>query len=474
MMGVSASILSGCCLLIPERFSASSFLPDCALHGATGIQYIGEMARYVVAANDAGGGGTNAGGVHAAVGGMSAGGTGGGGGVRHGGQLRIRFALGNGLQPELWRPFQAALSGSPTKPSAAAPRIVEFYASTEGNVNLFNNTGRPGAVGVVPFFAAALYPIVLARLSGRGASAAQPAPSAAHSASACAPAVAADVELAVSAHRASGGHGRASASGAECGSGGGGPSPPPPALELARHPHTGLCVPCAPGEPGQLLGLISMEDPLRAFHGYTDSAATRAKIVSNVRAVGDAWFASGDLLARDWFGFYYWVDRAGDTFRWKGENVSTAEVAAVVASAQGVADAAVFGVRLPRCEGRAGMAAVVLAAGAADAMGAALGPCGALHADGGGGHFWRELYRHCAAELPAYARPAFVRVLRAEAGGLAMTATHKHQKAGLEADGWQLDRMGGDVLLVRDDRSCTFVPLTAERARDIECGRVRL
>mgnify|MGYP003683991357 FL=1 len=400
MLAVSAAILSGACLLIPERFSASSFLDDCALHGATAVQYIGEMARYVVASERDGG----------AAGGKA------GRGARAERGLRVRVALGNGLQPRLWEPFRAALGGA---------RIVEFYASTEGNVNLFNNTGRTGAVGIVPSFVPfAIYPILLARVGGGAALAERER---------------ADVE-------------RADAPGAERGAADAGAGA---SLALTRDAR-GLCIPCAPHEPGQLLGLIRADDPLRAFDGYTDERATASKVARGVRRAGDAWFASGDLLARDRFGFYFWVDRAGDTFRWKGENASTAEVAGALALADGIADATVFGARVPGCEGRAGMAAIE------------------LHASAHGRLDGAALFRHCEAELPPYARPLFVRVLRADRGGLALTGTFKHQKGALEAAGWDLAMADGDTLLVRDDALRTFTPLTAGLARDLELGRRRV
>merc|ERR1712085_197293 len=90
---------------------------------------------------------------------------------------------------------------------------------------------------------------------------------------------------------------------------------------------TGLCVPANANEPGELLGLIKQKDPSRRFDGYTDDAATRTKVVSNVRMPGDSYFRSGDLLRQDRWGFLYFCDRVGETFRWKGENVSTSEVA---------------------------------------------------------------------------------------------------------------------------------------------------
>ena len=90
----------------------------------------------------------------------------------------------------------------------------------------------------------------------------------------------------------------------------------------------GRCVEAAAGEVGELLGLIDNADVTRRFDGYTDRAATEKKILRDVAAEGDLYFSTGDLVRQDAEGFVYFVDRIGDTFRWKGENVSTAEVRA--------------------------------------------------------------------------------------------------------------------------------------------------
>src|SRR5437773_10515418 len=133
--------------------------------------------------------------------------------------------------------------------------------------------------------------------------------------------------------------------------------------ELVRGPD-GFCVPCEAGEPGELLGRVGGESSAVDYDGYTDRQATEAKLVRDAFTAGDAWFRTGDLLRRDADGYYSFVDRIGDTFRWKGENVATQEVGDVLAGAPGVTEANVYGVRVPGADGRAGMAAVVLAGGA--------------------------------------------------------------------------------------------------------------
>ncbi|KAJ1570008.1 hypothetical protein HK096_006130 [Nowakowskiella sp. JEL0078] len=118
----------------------------------------------------------------------------------------------------------------------------------------------------------------------------------------------------------------------------------------------GYCIKCLPGEVGELI----MRLPDGKYDGYVGKVATQRRLYSNVFADGDCWWSSGDLLKTDDTGFFYFVDRAGDSFRWKGENISTNEVSEIVASFSGVEEANVYGVRIPGSDGRAGMVCVVL------------------------------------------------------------------------------------------------------------------
>jgi len=208
----------------------------------------------------------------------------------------------------------------------------------------------------------------------------------------------------------------------------------------------GFCMPCAPGEAGELLGRVggSME-----YDGYTDRAATERKLVRDAFARGDAWFRTGDLLRQDADGYYYFVDRIGDTFRWKGENVATQEVADVLNSAPGVSEANVYGVELPGEDGRAGMVALVLA--------------GDAHFDAA------ALYAHAERHLPVYARPAFVRLVPE----MDVTGTLKQRKLALAAEGYDPARVG-DPLFVRDDAARTYAPLTPAVLAEVTSGRRRL
>ena len=149
----------------------------------------------------------------------------------------------------------------------------------------------------------------------------------------------------------------------------------------------GRCIPAEIGESGELLGRLSSRAE-HSFEGYTNRGETDRKILRDVLAPGDAWMRTGDLMRRDAQGFYYFVDRIGDTFRWKGENVATTEVAAALGACDGVTEANVYGVTVPGADGRAGMAAITVTAGfdleppARDAGGKAAGLCpAALPAD---------------------------------------------------------------------------------------------
>ena len=191
---------------------------------------------------------------------------------------------------------------------------------------------------------------------------------------------------------------------------------------------TGHCLECGVDEPGELLGEI-LDDPGKPaakFDGYCDPAATKAKILRDVFKPGDAWFRTGDLLKRDARGYYYFVDRIGDTFRWKGENVSTTEVAEAISAFPGVLEATVYGVAVPGHEGRAGMAAVVV-------DNVAEFDLAGLHAE-------------IAERLPAYARPLFLR-FRPK---LDLTGTFKPRKVELVTQGFDPERCGDPVYF--DDR----------------------
>jgi fatty-acyl-CoA synthase len=212
-------------------------------------------------------------------------------------------------------------------------------------------------------------------------------------------------------------------------------------VETDSHPRDGQghLVECGPGEVGEFIGAIPdlPDSGAGRFEGYTSREATERKILRGVFAEGDAWYRSGDLLRRDEDDYFYFVDRIGDTFRWKSENVSTQEVAEALEGFPGLEIANVYGVTVPNAEGRAGMAALTLRVPAAF--------------DG------RAFYAYAAARLPPYAAPLFVRLV-AEAD---LTSTFKLRKIDLQREGYDLARVR-DPLFVRDDAAGAYVPLTPE------------
>jgi fatty-acyl-CoA synthase len=266
------------------------------------------------------------------------------------------------------------------------PHILEFYAATEGNFSLYNVEGKPGAIGRIPAFLAHRFPAAIIRV---------------------------DAELGTPVRSAD-----------------------------------GLCIPCARSEAGEAIGRIGTANNAGGrFEGYTDLGATEKKILRDVLVPGDAWFRTGDLMTRDNSGYFRFVDRLGDTFRWKGENVATSEVNEAVAQCPGVAEAATYGVKLPGNDGRAGMVAIV-----------------ADH-----GFDLRELRDHLSRRLPAYACPVLVRICAT----LESTETFKQKKH-------QLVREGFDPACVKDPlfflevNSGGYRPLNADAYAHLMNGSLRL
>ncbi len=341
-----AVLVRGGSVVIRRRFSLSRFWPDVTASGATLFQYIGELCRLLAAAPP------------------------------HPDEARhaLRLCLGNGLAAAPWRAFAARFPGL---------RILEFYASTEGNLSLYNCEGEVGAIGRVPPLLAGRFPLALVRCD--------------------------------------------------------------PETGALLRGTDGLCIPCAWDEPGEALGLIgsSEGEAGRPFEGYTDPGATSAKIAHDVRRVGDRWFRTGDLMRRDRRGFVRFVERIGDTFRWKGENVSCAEVTETLLAIPGIRAAAVYGVDVPGRDGRAGMAAL------------AVDP----DFDVAG------LTTSLDASLPPYARPVFLRL----AETLPLTGTFKPALGDLRAVGYAPTRCP-DPLLAWDRQTGGYVRLDPAGHAQIAAG----
>jgi fatty-acyl-CoA synthase len=346
VVAVGAPLVNGGSVVIAERFSASRFWDDVARWECTAFQYIGELCRFLVAS------------------------------PREAAEPRrkLRLAVGNGLAPEVWRAFQERF---------APGRILEFYASTEGNVWLYNVEGRVGSIGRTPPFLAARDPIALAPF---------------------------DAER-----------------------------------QAPERGEDGFCRRCGVGEIGEALGRIG-DDAATRFEGYSQAAETERKILRDVFKPGDAWMRTGDLMRRDADGFYAFVDRIGDTFRWKGENVATLEVASVLAICQGVAEAIVYGVKVGGMDGRAGMALLrTTKAFSLDALDSTL------------------------AALPRYARPLFLRL----AGEIERTETFKPVRSRYADEGFDPEHIR-DPLYVFDGEREAYVALDAARYEAIQQGRMRL
>jgi fatty-acyl-CoA synthase len=346
VVATGAVLVNGGAVVIRDKFSAQKFWDDICDFDCTLFQYIGELARYLVNAPD-----------HPR---------------EH--EHRLRLCCGNGLRADVWEKFQTRF---------AIPRILEFYAATEGNISLYNVEGKTGAIGRLPSFLTHRFPLALVQFD--------------HAAGA-----------------------------------------------PVRNAE-GFCIRCAIGEAGEALGRIG--NGVGAFEGYTSDAESNRKILRNVFEPGDAWYRTGDLMRMDAGGFYYFVDRIGDTFRWKGENVATSEVAAVMTSFPGVTEATVYGVDVPGTEGSAGMATLVVD--------------GALD--------FAELRRHVADRLPAYARPLFLRIKER----IEVTATFKHLKSDLARDGYD-PAATADAIYFDDPAQRRYVALDIAGYARIQAGAVRL
>jgi len=254
------------------------------------------------------------------------------------------------------------------------PHLCEFYGSTEGNVSFLNFDGKVGAVGRIPGWLKSQF---------------------AHIAF-----VKFDIET----------------------------------EQPVRGPD-GLCIRADVDEAGEVLGLIG-DDIRQRFEGYNDEKATEKKLLRDVFTKGDLWFRTGDLLRMDKDGYIYFVDRIGDTYRWKGENVSTNEVGEAMSRIDGVKTANVYGVAIPGTDGKAGMAAITTE-GEVDFAG---------------------LYKSLAAKLPSYAVPIFIRV-QPEAE---TTGTFKYRKVDLVADGFDSDKVD-EPLWMFDPEEAAYVPMTQGR-----------
>uniref|UniRef100_A0A4W5KZV0 long-chain-fatty-acid--CoA ligase n=1 Tax=Hucho hucho TaxID=62062 RepID=A0A4W5KZV0_9TELE len=263
--------------------------------------------------------------------------------------------------------------------------VREFYASTEGNVGFINYTGKIGAIGRVNYLHRKLFPYALIKY---------------------------DTER-----------------------------------DEPIRGSSGLCVEAPKGETGLLVSKITDIAP---FVGYAkNSQQTEKKRLRDVFQKGDLYFNSGDLLKIDQDNFIYFQDRVGDTFRWKGENVATTEVADILTLIDFVQEANVYGVQVPGNEGRIGMAAVTVKGGE--------------QFDG------NKTFSHVASYLPAYARPRFIRIQNA----VQVTGTFKQMKVRLVEEGFDPASIT-DPLYILQERKQSYTPMTGQIYSSIVAGTIKL
>jgi fatty-acyl-CoA synthase len=265
----------------------------------------------------------------------------------------------------------------------AIPRIVEFYGATESNVSMLNYDGKIGAVGRVPDYLEWLLPSRVVRF---------------------------DVEK-----------------------------------EMPVRRSDGLCIECGPDEVGEALGGMSARAG-REFEGYTNRADSDKKMLHDVFKKGDVWFRTGDLMRRDSHGYFYFVDRIGDTFRWKGENVSTGEVGEVLAATPGILEANVYGVTVPGVDGRAGMASLVV----------------------NEKFKLEDLPKRLKTRMAPYARPIFLRL----APQIDVTGTFKQRKVDLVREGFDPSTIS-DPIFYQVPHTDVYERLTPERYAAVVDGRIQ-
>lgn len=267
--------------------------------------------------------------------------------------------------------------------------IGEVYGSTEGNANVANYDFTEGACGIipscVPFICKMVFPVTVIKVD-------------------------------------------------------------PSTGEYVRD-RNGICKLVKGGEIGEIVGKIR-DDAAQSYPGYVNSEATEKKIIRNVFRHGDSAFLSGDLVEMDDYGYLYFRDRTGDTFRWKGENVSTNEVEAVIQKVVKLSDCVVFGVNIPHCDGKAGMAVV---------------------ADPNRTIELSKLFQELNARLPAFAIPIFVRITNK----IELTGSFKLSKTSLEKEGFNPEKVP-DPIFFLDRKSSNYVPLTSKLYDEIQHGQMMI
>ncbi|XP_055478904.1 long-chain fatty acid transport protein 6 [Psammomys obesus] len=264
-------------------------------------------------------------------------------------------------------------------------KMCEFYGATEGNIIFMNHTGKIGSVGRTNFFYKLFFVFELIKYDFQ--------------------------------------------------------------KDEPLRNEQGWCYCVRKGEPGLLISRVNMKNP---FFGYTGSYRhTQSKLLLDVFRKGDVYFNTGDLMVQDHENFLYFWDRVGDTFRWKGENVATTEVADVIGRLDFIQEANVYGVPVPGYEGKAGMTSIILK------------PNKPLDL--------QKTYDQVATSLPAYACPRFLRIQ----DKMETTGTFKLQKLQLVEDGFNPLKIS-DPLYFMDNLKKSYVPLTKEIYNQIMLEELKL
>ncbi|KAJ3212339.1 Fatty-acid-CoA ligase FadD6 [Entophlyctis luteolus] len=352
MIGWGTCMWLGTTMVIAPRFSSSKFMEECAEYNVTVIQYVGELARFLLSSPAS----------------------------TYDTAHNIRIAMGNGLRPDVWLDF---------KKRFAIPEICEFYASTEGNANIINRqVGMSEGVGAV----ARMGPLI---------------------------------KLFTQIYLVKYDY----------------------ASEMPLRDAKGHCILCKPGEVGELIAQVSKTSIIKDFKGYHNNAeATSKKILTDVFRPGDKYFRTGDLLMMDHRLYFYFVDRIGDSFRWRGENVSTFEVAETLNRFPGISEANVYGVSVPGVEGRAGMAALKVDQFAPE-----------------------DLAEFLSQRLPKFAIPVWIRIL--EETDSVYTVTFKQRKLEYRSEGFNPSLVKNPIFWIKPGET-KYSPFGEKEYLEVCSGKV--
>lgn len=337
----SSAIPNGAAIVMGRKFSASNFWDDIRKFKATSFGYVGEVCRYLLdqpeKAND--------------------------------GDHDVRIIVGNGIRPAIWKAFKQRFK---------IPKIMEFYASSEGNVAFSNLLNFDETCGISPL------PFAIVKYDRD--------------------------------------------------------------TDQPLRDKKGRMIKVKKGEAGLLIGKITPKSP---FHGYTDPKKTKAAIFESVFKKDDRWFNTGDIMLNMGFRHTQFVDRTGDTFRWKGENVSTTEVESLLEDVNEITEAIVYGVEIPNTNGRAGMASLKLKGNLDDFC-------------------FTNLVSKIQENTPEYAIPVFLRINQ----DVTVTGTFKHMKTPLKNMGFDLEKADSPIY-VRLPKAEKYVPLCSDLQQKIESGEIR-